>query len=114
MKSLYLLLLGLCTFTIGVQAQVGSKNMSRMNVLLKVHGAEKVSAIIYEQSSGFIEQKVAGYTDHFTIGNIQRIIVRDVQDGSTVELSCDTNSPCINHIDPNHEGTYLSGVSYFF
>ncbi len=111
-KVLFTLLIIITTFNL--QAQVGVKNMNRMNVLLRIHGGANASAISYQSSSGFIQQKLAGYTDHFKLQEIKRIIVRPVEDGSTVELGCDSTDPCINHIDPSHKGTYLSGVSYFF
>jgi len=85
-----------------------------MNVLLRLHGAENRSPITYEPNSGFVDQKVAGYTDHFKLGNIKTIVVRSVEDGSTVELTCDSTDPCINHIGPRLNSVYLSSVSYFF
>jgi len=97
-----------------LHAQVGASHINRMNVLLKIHGGENSSPLKYVSSTGFVEQKVAGYVDHFTISNIKRITVRDTKDGSTVELACDSQEACINHIAPDFSTSNLPGLTYFF
>lgn len=95
-------------------AQVGIANMKRMNTLLKIHGGSNNSQLSYESRSGFIEQKILNYTDHFTISEIKRIIVRDNSEGSTVELACDTADVCISHIDPSNKSKMIGAVYYTF
>ena len=109
--GLYLFFI-LCANTL--HGQVGSNHIDRMNVLLRIHGGDNSSPLKYVAGSGFIEQKIAGYTDHFTISNIKRIVVRDTKDGSTVEISCDSQEACINHIAPDFSTSNISGLTYFF
>jgi hypothetical protein len=95
-------------------AQIGGKNMNRMNTLLKIHGGDNAAPLSYQVSSGFIEQKVAGYTDHYTIDNIKKIVVNDGDEGSTVQFICGDEDDCISHTSPNYEGTNLPSLTYFF
>ncbi len=114
MKKALLLIHLLSFFSSYVIAQVGDRNINKMNALLQKYGSEQVGTIAYEANYGLVHQTIAGYTDHFTIKSIKKIIVRKVTEGYTVEFRCDTLDPCINHINTNSKGTYLPAVAYSF
>ena len=110
-------ILGLC-FVISTafvsNAQVGSKLMPQMNALLSQYGAKNVSLLKYEARFGLVHQNLTGFTDHYAIRDIKKIVVLKADEGATAQFQCDATDPCISHIGDGGKSGYLSNANYYF
>lgn len=114
MKKL-LLSLGLLIVSVAVcNAQVGGKLMGKMNALMTAYGAKNVSLLKYEARFGLVHQNLTGYTDHYTIRDIKKIVVIKADEGATAQFLCDPSDACISHIGERGTSSYLPSANYYF
>lgn len=95
-------------------AQIGAQVVKKMNALMKQYGAKNVSLLKYEPRYGLVHQNLTGYTDHYTIREIKKIVVLKAEEGATAQFLCDPAEACISHIGENGNSTYLPSANYYF
>jgi len=98
-----------------VQAQqVGKANIAAMNNYIANYSASQMSALVYYDNVGMVEQANFGITERYKIHEIKRIEVSGKDKTFVVQFICAENDACISQTKEKELGKYIASLSYFF